>query len=137
MMLRWYFDVMVATKEHLYIVLRDSFFKYRIKIITRSSIQDISLIPASGISVLRKDSHVFIATEQDDLIEFHHVYQADRVIGNLYDIRDTYTAHQHEHVWHEHEDTAHIWLHTTDDEKFKVLVETLWEVIVDYMQKKE
>ena len=134
MILRWYFDVMVATKDHLYVVLWDSFFKYRIKIITRSSIQDISFIPASWISVLRKDSHVFIATEQDDLIEFHHVYQADEVVWNLYDIRNEYTTnlyepepeHQHDHG-----------LSTTDDEKFKVLVETLWEVIVDYMQKKE
>ena len=44
MLLRHYFDVMVATDSHLYIVLWDSFFKYRIKIITRGSIQDISVI---------------------------------------------------------------------------------------------
>lgn len=133
MILRSYFDVMVATKTHLYIVLWDSFFKYHIKIITRSSIQDISFLPASGLSVLRKDSNITIATEQDDMIAFDHVYQADQVVRNLYDIRSEYTHPELEEDTEQYDDEGN----TTDDEKFKILVETLGEVIVDYMKKKE
>jgi hypothetical protein len=79
---------MVATDAHLYIVLWDSWFRYRLKVITWSSIQDISVLPAAGISVLRKDTHILIATEQDDLIEFNHVYNASAVIRDMYTIRD-------------------------------------------------
>ena len=121
MLLRHYFDVMVATDSHLYIVLWDSFFKYRIKIITRGSIQDISLIPAAGISVLRRDEHIYIATEQDDLIEFNHVYNASIVVRDMYDIRDSHRIVHNEEVEinQEHSGIG------SDDEKFKILVETL------------
>jgi hypothetical protein len=131
MLLRHYFDVIVATDAHLYIVLWDSFFKYRIKVITWSSIQDISVLPASGISALRKDGHILIATEQDDLLEFNHVYNASTVVRDMYMIRDQHKMPSQEEVSNDDES---IW---TNDEKFKILVETLGEVIVDYMKKKE
>jgi hypothetical protein len=131
MLLRQYFDVMVATDNYLYIVLWDSFFRYSIKVITRHSIQDMSVIPSWWLSVFLKDSHIIIATEQNDLIEFHHVYQASEVVRVLYSVRDanvTDEPQQYEPEQHEL---------STDDDKFKILVETLWEVIVDYMKKKE
>lgn len=133
MFLRSYFDVMVATDQYLYIVFRDSFFKYHIKIITRSSIQDISVTPANSLSAVLKEWHITIATEQDDLIDFHHVYQPSRVAKDMYYIRDMVRVWVHEKAHHTHE----IPVQNIDDEKFKVLVETLGEVIVDYMKKKE
>lgn len=131
MLLRHYFDVMVATDNYLYIVLWDSFFKYRIKIITWHSIQDISLTPGAGLSALISDAHILIATEQDDIIEFHHVYKAAEVVSNLYRIRS--------HAVHEDDDLPPVSSQEidVDDTKFKILVETLGEVIVDYMKKKE
>lgn len=47
LLLRHYFDVIVATDHYLYVVLWDSFFRYHIKIVTRRSVQDITLMPAS------------------------------------------------------------------------------------------
>lgn len=133
MLLRSYFDIMVATDSHLYIVFWDSFYKYRIKIITRSAIQDISVSPANSLSAVFKDWHITIATEQDEVIEFRHVYQASRVASDIYYIKDMHKTSESvvHHVPVETPET-HV-----DDEKFKVLVETLWEVIVDYMKKKD
>lgn len=133
MFLRSYFDVMVATDQYLYIVFRDSFFKYHIKIITRSSIQDISVTPANSLSAVLKEWHITIATEQDEVIDFNHVYQPSRVAKDMYYIRDMVRVWVHEKSHHTHE----IPVQNIDDEKFKVLVETLGEVIVDYMKKKE
>ncbi len=132
MLLRSYFDVMVATDDHLYIVLWDSFLKYRIKILTRSSIQDLTVAPAAWVSALLKDSHIIIATEQDELLEFHHVYKAAYVVKDMYEIRDRH-MYPEQHVESEEEEPVA----SIDDEKFKVLVETLGEVIVDYMKKKQ
>lgn len=133
MLLRSYFDIMVATDSHLYIVFWDSFYKYRIKIITRTAIQDISVSPANSLSAIFKDWHISIATEQDEVIEFRHVYQASRVASEIYTIRDMHKLWSENHVQHVPiAEESHV-----DDEKFKVLVETLWEVIVDYMKKKE
>ena len=134
MLLRSYFDIMVATDSHLYIVFWDSFYKYRIKIITWSAIQDISVSPANSLSAIFKDWHVSIATEQDEIIEFRHVYQASRVASDIYSIRDMHKAWISSHAQQIPVEApeSHV-----DDEKFKVLVETLWEVIVDYMKKKE
>jgi hypothetical protein len=72
-----------------------------------------------------------IATEQDDLIEFHHVYQASDVVRVLYGIRDAVVVEE-QPAYHEPENHEF-----ADDDKFKILVETLGEVIVDYMKKKE
>jgi hypothetical protein len=60
-----------------------------------------------------------IATEQDELLEFHHVYKASQVVKDMYEIRDhhLYPDSDPEPV---EEAEANI-----DDEKFKVLVETL------------
>lgn len=124
---------MVATDVHLYIVFRDSFYKYRIKIVSRQSIQDISVVPADSMSAVFKDWHITIATEQDETIEFRHVYQPTLVAKKLYHICDMVKAWLHEPVRHHHEPEKQ----NIDDEKFKVLVETLWEVIVDYMKKKD
>lgn len=138
MLLRWYFDVIVATKEHLYIVFWESFFSYRIKILTWSSIQDISFSAHSGLSVLWKDADISIATEQDDLISFDHVYQADQVVKKLYDIRERYIDTDDRDADDEYDtDEQDETPHTINDEKFHILVETLGEVIVDYMKKKE
>jgi hypothetical protein len=134
MLLRSYFDVMVATDHYLYIVFWDSFFKYRLKIITRSSIQDISVVPANSLSAVLKDGHITIATEQDELIDFRHVYQPSSVAKDLYYIRDMSRTPTHEKL---HPVIEEIPTASIDDEKFKVLVETLGEVIVDYMKKKE
>ena len=134
MLLRSYFDIMVATNSHLYIVFWDSFYKYRIKIITRSAIQDISVYPANSLSAIFKDWHVSIATEQDEVIEFRHVYQASKVASDIYSIRDMHKSWLHSSI---QEAPIENYWHHVDDEKFKVLVETLWEVIVDYMKKKE
>jgi hypothetical protein len=49
----------------------------------------------------------------------------------MYTIRDHHKLPNKE--W-EHHDGESLW---TNDEKFKILVETLGEVIVDYMKKKE
>ena len=134
MLLRSYFDIMVATDSHLYIVFWDSFYRYRIKIITRSAVQDISVSPANSLSAIFKDWHISIATEQDEVIQFRHVYQPARVAGDIYSIRD-----KHKSWFAPQIEQAPIETHEShvDDEKFKVLVETLWEVIVDYMKKKE
>jgi hypothetical protein len=83
---------MVATSSHLYIVFWDSFYKYRIKIITWSAIQDISVSPANSLSAIFKDGHISIATEQDEVIQFRHVYQASRVAGDIYSIRDMHRS---------------------------------------------
>ncbi len=133
MLLRSYFDVMVVTSTHLYIVLWDSFFKYSIKILSRSSIQDISVTPASGLSPILKDGHISFATEQDERIEFRHIYQPALVASKMYSIRDMQLVQEDaDSVEEAYDETSEI-----DDDKFKVLVETLWEVIVDYMKKKE
>lgn len=129
MLLRNYFDVMVGTKEHLYIVQRDSFFKYHLKILTRSSIQDISFSPTGHIGAVLKDSTMLISTKQDEIIEFDDVFNADQVAKKMYELRD-------DSLFQEDEDDEPI-SGVQDDEKFKVLVETLGEVIVDYMKKKE
>lgn len=135
MLLRSYFDIIVATDHHLYIVFWDSFFKYRIKILARSSIQDISVVPANSLSSVLKDWHITIATEQDDLITFHHVHYPMRVAKDMYHIRDMVKSGINESILTPSKpDIDH---HGIDDEKFKVLVETLGEVIVDYMKKKE
>jgi hypothetical protein len=75
---------------------------------------------------------VTIATEQDELIEFRHVYQASRVAKEIYYIRDIHKSPHATPIDIDKITEPHI-----DDEKFKVLVETLGEVIVDYMKKKE
>lgn len=78
-----------------------------------------------------RDAHILIATEQDDLIEFHHVYKATDVVRKLYAIRD--------HATHDEDELPEIAEQDIDvqDDKFKILVETLGEVIVDYMDKKK
>lgn len=131
LLLRRYFDVMVATKDHLYIVQRDSFFKYYLKILTRSSVQDISFSPTSHVGAVMKDATVLIATEQDERIVFDNVWRADEVARKMYLLRDAFLF-----KWDDDE-SEHEELRLADDEKFKVLVETLGEVIVDYMKKKE
>lgn len=133
MILRQYFDIIVPTEDNLYIVLRDSFFSYRIKIITWHSVQDVSVVPASWLSVLWKDSHISIATEQDDRIDFHHVYEADRIVQKMYHLRDNKIYNTMDDDQEEIQPKDSI----ADETKFKVLVETLGEVIVDYMKKKE
>ena len=133
MLLRSYFDVMVATDNHLYLVFWDSFYKYRIKIVTWSSIQDISVSPANSLSALFKDGHITIATEQDETIEFRHVYKPSRIAKDMYYIRDMIHMWSHAPAQPVHE----VMDHNIDDDKFKVLVETLGEVIVDYMKKKD
>jgi flagellar biosynthesis regulator FlbT len=88
-------------------------------------------MPASGLSALISDAHIMIATEQDDLIEFHHVYKATDVISTLYRIRDHQTRDDEDvPSLPEQESGIH-------DDTFKILVETLGEVIVDYMDKKK
>lgn len=58
------------------------------------------------------------------------MYKADEVAQKAYALRDA-------SLFQEDEDDEPIQDHLADDEKFKVLVETLWEVIVDYMKKKD
>ncbi len=130
LLMRNYFDVMVGTKEHLYIVQRDSFFKYHLKILTWSSIQDISFSPTGHIGAIIKDSTIFISTKQDEVIEFDHVFKADQIAKKMYDLRD-------DSLFQEDDEDEPINNDGHDDQKFKVLVETLGEVIVDYMKKKE
>jgi hypothetical protein len=73
-----------------------------------------------------------IATEQDDMIAFHHVYDASEIVRELYDIRDDHTESVSREVTPVRSEET-----IEKDDKFSVLVETLGEVIVEYMKKKE
>ncbi|MEI7477571.1 MAG: hypothetical protein WCJ81_03485 [bacterium] len=87
-LLRDYFDIMVATDEHLCIIGRDSFFKYRIKTLPRSAIRDISVVPTSRLGVLRHDANIVFVLEADDIWEFAHVYHATSIVNKMYALRE-------------------------------------------------
>jgi hypothetical protein len=68
-----------------------------------------------------KDGHISFSTEQDERIEFHHIYQPALVASKMYAIRDMNMVKDEA----DDESDAYDEDHAIDDDKFKVLVETL------------
>ncbi len=124
-----YFDAMLITKHGITILTRNGFLQYKTESIYRENIETITYEQSGIIDAARNVGDIVIRLERDITFPFHHVPQPKKQAAIVA-------------AWKEKSFGPSIvmeneWEDNVRDEKFDMLVETLWEVIVEYMQRKE
>lgn len=124
-----YFDAMLITKHGITILTRNGFLQYKTETIYWESIETITYEQSGIVDAAWNIGDVVIRLERDITYPFHHVPQPKKQAAIV--------AARKEKSFGPSVVIENEWQDNVRDEKFDMLVETLWEVIVEYMQRKE
>lgn len=124
-----YFDAMLVTTNGITILTRNGFMQYKTETIYRENIQTITYEQKGFVDAAWNTGDIIIRLEHDITFPFHHVPQPKKQAAIVAAWKEKSYGPS---MIIENEGEEHV-----RDEKFDMLVETLGEVIVEYMQRKE
>ena len=126
-----YFDAMLITRTWITILTWNGFLQYKTETIYRENIQTITYEQNGLVDAAWNIGDIVIRLEHDITFPFHHVPQPKKQAAIVAAWKEkSYGPSAVEEYDEEGEPRER-------DEKFDILVETLGEVIVEYMQRKE
>ncbi len=124
-----YFDAMLITSVGVTILTWDGFLQYKTETVYRNSIETITYEQNGLIDVTWNIGDIIVRLEHDISFPFKHVSQPKKQAAIVAAWKEQ-TLRPREIVDGDHDPI------NVRDEKFDVLVETLGEVIVEYMERK-
>lgn len=124
-----YFDAMLITKSGVTILTRNGFLQYKTEMIYWENVEIITYEQNGLIDAARNIGDIIIRLEHDISFPFHHVSQPKKQAAIVAAWKQNSGSISRSPVEEQQSQVR--------DEKFDVLVETLGEVIVEYMQRKE
>ena len=123
-----YLDCLIINNQWIIIFEREWFLQYKLQQFDRDSIESITHSQRSLSDRILNKWSLQLTVEHGMLINFDNVSSPSRISNDLRNNKQ-----QHGSKYNINED---LWNHITESsEKFEILVETLWEVIKDYMWK--
>lgn len=123
-----YLDALVITPQFLWLFQRDGVLEYHMQQCDRDKIEMMSYTQDSLRDKILSRGDVVITLDHTISFSFDNVASPKRVVNALWAAKAIYSEPQ--------EDDEEEWLSDNNNEKFEILVETLGEVIKDYMHKK-
>jgi hypothetical protein len=127
--LQEYLRVVIVSPDALIIMHRDGLMEYNIQQIERETIESISYKQDSLRDSILMAGDIVVSFEHLDSYVIHTVYKPKYIAQELFLAKKKYEKHTPTPVDYAVQD--HV-----SDEKFGLLVETLGEVIKDYMGRK-
>lgn len=127
-----YFDAMLITDTGITILTRNGFLQYKTETIYRENIQTITYEQNGIIDAARNIGDIVIRLEHDITYPFPHVPQPKKQAAIIAAWKEKSYGPSMIDVDEENGQRS-----GERDEKFDILVETLGEVIVEYMQRKK
>ncbi len=126
-----YFDAILVTRTGITLLTRNGFLQYKTETIYRPNVEMITYEQNGLVDAARNIGDILVRIEHDITFPFQHVSQPKKqaAIIAAWKEQSMYPDEKPEEV----DETPT----NVRDEKFDVLVETLGEVIVEYMQRKE
>lgn len=125
-----YFDAMLVTRNGITILTWNGFLQYKTETIYRENVQTITYEQNGLIDAAWNIWDIVIRLEHDITYPFHHVPQPKKQAAIVAAWKEK--SYGPSMIIDEDEDG----MPRERDEKFDILVETLGEVIVEYMQRK-
>ena len=126
-----YLDALVITSEGISVFEWEEFLSYRLQKFDWESIESITHLQHSLYDKVLWKWTIKITIDHWFVFTFHDIYQPHRIADMLREYKHSYGSHtaQKDNLIDSHGNES--W------EKFEILVETLWEVIKDYMDKSQ
>ena len=124
-----YLDALVITPQFLGLFQRDGVLEYHMQQCERDKIEMMSYTQNSLRDKILSRGDVLITLDHSISFSFDNVGSPKRVVNALWAAKATYSDPSSD-------DSDEEWLSDNNNEKFEILVETLGEVIKDYMHKK-
>jgi hypothetical protein len=123
-----YLDSLITTPKWIVIFEREWFLHYKLQQFDRDNIESISHSQNSISDKIIGKWTIQLSIEHGIIFNFHDISSPHRIADELRNQKQQYWSHHNESFW----DHTLWW---DSNEKFEILVETLWEVIKDYMGK--
>ncbi len=126
-----YLDALVLTPEWISVFEREEFLSYKLQKFERDSIESIVHEQHSLYEKILWKGIIKITIDHWVIFTFQDVFQPHRIADILWQYKHTYSPNNHQinNMIESH------W--TESGEKFEILVETLGEVIKEYMGKSQ
>jgi len=125
--LNHYLDSVVLTSRWLTVFKWDGLFEYKTDTFQRHRIEAVSHRQDRLADKLLQRGDLILTLEHEVVYQFRNIPSPMRQANTIMSLRDSHVA---SHYDHDDEDDR-------SRDKFDVLVETLWEVIEDYMHTKK
>ena len=122
-----YLDALLITDRWLARVTRDNPFRHRVDTIERWSLETVSDYQETFIDSIVKKGHLKISLIEDDYY-FRDIWLPAVASTMILDYKDMMLAKSHSPAAADEE---------PDHDKYKLLVEALWEVVTDYVSRKD
>jgi len=127
-----YLDALVMTGKWVKVFVRESLMEYKMDLFEWEHLQVVSFEQRTFMDKLFWTGDIYIALTNNFEFSFDGVHNPQKAVQLLLTMKERFVWGKQEHEEYEPEQD-----HTYDKEKFNVLVETLGEVIVEYMDKKK
>ena len=125
-----YLDALIITPKGILIFEWEWFLHYKLQQFERDSIESISHSQDSLSDKLIGKWDIALTIEHGVVFNFNDISSPHRITNELRNQKQQYWSHSHQTLWDQN-----LWWES--NEKFEILVETLWEVIKDYMGKQK
>ncbi len=126
-----YFDAMIITERGITILTWNGFLQYKTETVYWENIQSITYEQSGLMDAAWNTGDIIIRLEHDITYPFHHVPQPKKQAAIVAARKEK--SYGPSLIDTDRDDEDNGWR----DEKFDILVETLGEVIVEYMERKK
>lgn len=124
-----YLDALIGGEQWLTIFRRDGFLQYSVQQFEREKIEMISFVQNSVSDKVRNKWDIIISLAHEISFRIEHIANPKKVSNMLWSLK---WQHTHSHNNHQLSSDYH---DADSPDKFNILVETLGEVIKDYMDR--
>ena len=125
-----YLDSIVITPKGILIFEWEGFLHYTLQQFDRESVESVTHSQDSLSDKIIGKWKIKLTIEHGISLSFDDIWSPRRVANQLWNEKQKYS-------WHSNESFGNHSLWWDSSEKFEILVETLWEVIKDYMWKQK
>ena len=125
-----YLDSLIITPKGILIFEWEGFLHYKLQQFDRDTIESISHSQDSLSDKIIGKWKIQLSIEHGIVFHFDNISSPHRIATQLWNQKQQYS-------WHNNESFGDHSLSWDSSEKFEILVETLWEVIKDYMWKQK
>jgi hypothetical protein len=125
-----YLDSLIITPKGILIFEWEWFLHYKLQQFDRDTIESITHSQDSLSDKIIGKWKIQITIEHGIVFNFDNISSPHRIANKLWNQKQQYS-------WHNNEKFGEHSISGDSSEKFEILVETLWEVIKDYMWKQK
>lgn len=125
-----YLDSLIITPKGILIFEWEWFLHYKLQQFDRDTIESITHSQDSLSDKFIWKGKIQLTIEHGTIFHFDNISSPHRIANQLWNYKQQYSSHHHESFSNNN-------LSWDSSEKFEILVETLWEVIKDYMWKQK